>query len=291
MKNIGVLIYTYNRVDDAKINMEVIRNVWKKSGHFEDVKIVHAFNGEKAWYPKKYLENELVIAKNSWHFQGASELIDAGMKTFQKKFKDVDYVIVLAADTWLVKPDYVADLLEKMQKENLYLTTCPWGLPERSRIYDVGMAVDFFIIDLKWATKYKMFPIKYSEFYKKYEDLFLYQTGATVMLEKLSFARYLKAVDRQEMPNGGYARKKAIEKMLVLKDRESVHSHIDGEGNWIRKMYWSKMGLLTHHEPLPKKKILKTKKISEGENIKKLLETHDLSYFNGGVSRMKHNAN
>lgn len=56
MKNIGVLIYTYNRIDDAMVNMDIIRNIWEKSKYFEDVKIIHSFNGEKSWYPKKELE-------------------------------------------------------------------------------------------------------------------------------------------------------------------------------------------------------------------------------------------
>ena len=53
MKNIGVLIYTYNRVDDAKINMDIIRNVWEKSKYFENVKIIHSFNGGKKLVSKE----------------------------------------------------------------------------------------------------------------------------------------------------------------------------------------------------------------------------------------------
>lgn len=290
MKNIGVLIYTYNRVDDAKINMDIIRNVWEKSKYFENVKIIHSFNGEKNWYPKKYLENDLVAIRNSWHFQGTSDLIDTGIKTFQKKYKNIDYVIVLASDTWLIKPDYLENILNEMKKNDQYLVTCPWGLPERNEIRDVGMAVDFFIVDLKWSTRYKMFPINYLDFYKKHEELFLYQKGGNVMLEKLLYARYLKAISLEEN-SGGVARKTAIKKLLDLKDREPVHSHIDKEGYWIRNMYWPKMGLLTHHEPEPKRNILKKKKISIGKNIKKLLESNDLSYYNNGVSKMKHNCN
>lgn len=290
MRNIGVLIYTYNRVDDAKINMEIIRNVWKKSKHFNDVKIVHAFNGDKKWYPKKYLENELISIKNSWHFQGAADLIDIGIKTFQKKYKSVDYVIILASDTRLIKPSYIENILNKMKKDNLYLAACPWGLPERNEIRDVGMAVDFFAVDLKWATRYKMFPLNYADFCKKYEELFLYQKGGNVMLEKLIYARYLKAVSREEN-SGGVARKTAVKKLLDLKDRKPVHSHIDKEGYWIRNMYWPAIGLLSHHEPGSKKKILRKEKISNGENIKKLLESRDLSYYNNGVSKMEHNCN
>lgn len=290
MKNIGVLIYTYNRIDDARINMEIIRNIWRGTKPFQDVKIVHAFSGKKEWYPKKYLENELVAIKNSWHFQGAADLIDAGVKTFERKYKNIDYVIVLASDTWLVDPGYVREILLKMKKEGSYLATCAWGLPERNSIADVGVAVDFFIIDAKWAKKYKMFPIRFGNFQKKYRDLFAYLKAGNVMLEKLFFARYLEAVSRAEKI-GGVARKIAIEKMLTIKDREPVHSHIDDEGSWIRNMYWPKMGLMTHHDPAAKKKVLKGNKISKGENIRKLLESKDLSFYNSGVTKMTHNCN
>lgn len=289
MKNIGVLIYTYNRTDDAKINMEIIRNVWEESKHFEDIKIVHAFNGEKNWYKKKYLEDDLVVVKNTWHFQGASDLIDAGIKMFQNKYKNIEYVIVLAADTWLIKPSYVKSLLNEMKKNDLYLSTCSWGLPERNEIRDVGMAVDLFIIDLKWATKYKMFPINYAAFYKKYEDLMLYLKTGNISLEKLLLAKYFKAISRSEN-YGGVAMKKSFEKFLVMKDREPVHSHKDASG-WARTMFWPKMGLLTHHEPNPKRIILKKMKIDRGKNINKLLDSKDLSYFNNGITRTKHNCN
>lgn len=250
------------------------------------MKIVHAFNGKKAWYLKKYLEDDLVTVKNTWHFQGASDLIDAGMRTFAKKYKNIDYVIVLAADTWLVKPSYVERLLAKMRTNGLRLATCAFGLPESKYIADVGMATDFFIVDLKWAMKYKMFPINYAQFYKKYEDLFLYQRGLDVLLEKLAWARYLEATARAEKVSGR-ARKWATKKLLRMNEREPVHINSD----WVRKMYWPKMGLLTHHYPAPKKRILKQLKIKGGPEIKKLLKSTDLSYYNKGITRMEGNSN
>jgi len=287
---IGVLIYTYNRTDDAKINMEIIRSVWKKSKYLKNVKIVHSFNGEKKWYSKKYLEDDLVVMKNSWHFQGASDLIDIGIQTFQKKYKNIDYVIVLASDTWLIKSVYVEGILNKMKKDDLYLATCPWGLPKRNDIRDVGMAVDFFIIDLKWATKYKMFPINYFDFHRKYGELISYQRGGNVMLEKLAYARYLKALNMEEN-FGGVARKQAIRKLLDLKDRVPIHTHIDKQGFWERTMYWPKIGLLSHHDPVPKKEILKKNNIKDGGNIKKLLKSKNFLYFNSGITKMKYNCN
>jgi hypothetical protein len=272
---IGVLLYTYDRVDDVRINMEIIRNVWKKSKMFQDVKIVHCYNGEKKRYPEKYLENDLVGLKNSGHFQGAAELIDAGIKVFNSKYKDLDYVFVLAADTWNVKVDYLEKIINKLIKKKLYLAACPWGTPKRNSFFDAGMSTDYFIFDWQWAKKYKTFPIDYVDFYKKFGDLFLYLKGANVMVEKLVFARFLKATFR-EFNNNNKLGLLASNKILRLTDREPVHFN----EKWDRNFYWPKMGLLTHHEPAPKKKILKTLNISGGKYLNKLLNSGNLNYYN-----------
>lgn len=290
MKNIGVVIYTYNRVDDAKINMEIIRNEWTKIEGFRDIKIVHAYNGEKKWYPKKYLEDEIVRIKNSWHFQGASDLIDAGIKKMSENYKNVDYLIVLAADTWIINPLYIWKLVDRMRAEQYSLSTCAWGLPEKNNIREVGMAVDFFVVNLRWAIKYGMFPIDYNDFYQKYGEFVLYQKAGNIMLEKLTLSRYLRAISNEEGFNG-VATKKAMERLLIMREREPVHSHIDKEGFWKRYMYWPKMGLLTHHNPDEKKEILFKKGIKKGDNIKKLLKSNRLDYFNSGVAQMEHNCN
>ena len=119
---IGFLIYTYNRIDDAKINMEIIRDIWTKSKLFSDIRIVHAYNGEKEWHPKKYLEDDLIFMKNPGHFQGAAELIDAGIKKFQEKYKNIDYVIVTAPDTWLIRPEYINKII--INTECLAVANC-----------------------------------------------------------------------------------------------------------------------------------------------------------------------
>lgn len=286
--NIGFLIYTYNRIDDAKINMEIIRDIWTRSKLFSDIKIIHAYNGKKGWYPKKYLEDDLVIIKNTWHFQGAAELIDSGIKKIQDKYKNIDYIIILSADTWLIKPKYVDNIIQNMNKDNLYLAACPWGLPEHNDIANVGMAVDFFVIDFKWSKRYKMFPINYKRFYNKYSDLLLYYRGGNIMLEKLLYANYLKTINRQEKIDF-VAKKTAIKKMYNLRDRSPIHTHIDKDDLWARKMYWEKMGLLTHHDPGLKKEILKKSRISfQGKNIDKLLKSNNLNYYNKGITKLQY---
>jgi len=134
-----------------------------------------------------------------------------------------------------------------------------------------------------------MFPIDYKTFDKKYRDLFLYHGAAAVMLEKLLLARYIEAVSRTEK-NKAVLRKKAFNEILRLRDREPVHTHIDKEGHWKRTLYWPRMGLLTHHDPKPKKAFLSKKHIS-GDAISKLCTSSDLSYFNGGMKTMEGNSN
>ncbi|MCX6766648.1 MAG: hypothetical protein NT170_02605 [Candidatus Moranbacteria bacterium] len=275
---IGVVIYTFDRVDDAKINMEIIRNLWSKLPVFSDITIVHAYNGKKGWYPKKYLENSLVRMKNPGHFQGASDLIDAGTKILIQK-KDIDYVIVLASDTWLLKPEYIAKAINEMRKKDLYLATCPWGLPNRNDIRDVGVATDFFCLDIKWARKYKLFPLRYKEFYKKYGEYLLYKSGSNVMLEKLMLMRFMQAIRRVICSDNLY-KAVAKEKIYWLSDREPVHSHINKRGLWVRKMLWEKIGLETSHDLLQKKKFLKKFDFCQGKNTKRLLGSKDLNYFN-----------
>ncbi len=290
MKNVGVLIYTYNRVDDARVSMEIIRHIWEKEGLFEDVKIVHAYNGEDEWYFEKGDENSLVRIENSWHFQGASDLIDAGMEEFSVNYPDVEHIVVLASDTWLVDAGYIHNVIEKMKKENRRFATCSWGLPGREDFRDVGVAVDFFVIDASWARETTMFPIDYLSFYERNIEFMLYQRPGNIMLEKLVLARYFQAISKEKDIHATL-RHDAKAGYLDLVERNPIHSHIDEQGEWHRNFYWPKMGLLTHHDPRDKQSILRDLNISAGEHTERLVNSSDLKYFNAGVKKMPFSSN
>lgn len=55
-----------------------------------------------------------------------------------------------------------------------------------------------------------------------------------------------------------------------------------------RKMYFSEIGLLTHHEPKPKKDLLNKLNLQIGENADKLRKSVDLSYYNNGVGKLRY---
>jgi hypothetical protein len=279
---VGVLIYTYDRTDDARISQEIIRTRWAESGHFRAIHITHAFNGREEWYPAAHAEDELLRLENSGHAQGAAELIDAGMASFLSRPSSIEYVLVLAAGTWLLDPGYVASVLGRMRTGALRLATCAWGSRRQGDIFEVGMAVDFFIVDLPWARESGMFPIDFAGFSERYNDLLLYDRGRNVKLEKLLLARFLGAI--RDEPTGDRAlRRMALERIYSLADREPVHAD-DRRGHWVRRHYWAKMGLTTHHDPEQKRSILQ-KLGGAGASTEQLLSSADMTYYNGGRAR------
>ena len=282
---IGILIYTYNRIDDAVINMDIIKYHWNKSILLNDAIIAHSYNGNREWYKNKYLETKLIRSRNSWHYQGAADLIDSGMKYLSKR-KDIDYVIVLAADTWLMDADYIESIILEMRQNNLFVATCAWGNSQRNELSDVGMATDFIIVDNKWAAKYKLFPLKYKSFYNKYNELFTYKNSHTINVEKLMFTRYIQAINRYDLNSIG-SRNRIYNHIHIMKEREPIHIN----NKWERQMYWRDIGILTHHSPYDKRKILYDNNIKYGSGIYKLLNSDDLSYYNKGITVMEDNCN
>lgn len=294
---IGVVMYTYNRIDDARINMEIIRKVWSKKDLLNDVKIVHSYNGPKDLWPEKYLEDSIVYSDNIGHFAGAAMLMDNGFNAIKNDFPDTDYVIVLASDTWLVSPDYIENLINKMKSGEKYLSTCIWGSKKNKHLFgEKGFALDFYVYDFKWAVKSELFPIKFLDFRDKFEDLFFYQ-NKTVFLEKVFKVRYLQAIRRSvDIPSDNILTPIAETYIERMTEREPVHIGRD-EGFLfmkpysIRKMYNKKMGLITHHRPEEKRDVLNEWDLDLGDHGEKFKRSIDLNYFNNGLDRNTFNKN
>lgn len=275
---LGVVIYTHNRVDDARINIELIRS-WKTK-LFSNIKIFHVYNGEKSWYEKTN-EDKLIIRKNPGHQKGAADLIDTGILTFFKEKELPDYILTIASDTWLTKPDYLEKVVTNMAKDKLVIATASWGSNKDTSLWEGGLATDFFVIDANFAKKYKLFPFEYGVFSKKYSEVLDYLLRNTI-LERLFSIRLIQALGRSMKIPGEHLRRMVALKMIYrMKEREPVH--LETKTKYDRKMFYPKINLLTHHDPKEKRKILKASKdIFKGTNILKLLTSKNLDYYNGG---------
>lgn len=253
---IGVLIYTHNRIEDAKKNMEIVKN-WRL-GCEDNIIIIHSYNGDFDWYPKKHTEDLLIRRKNIDHQAGASDLIDAGIKAFKNKFPEIEYVIILAADTWIINEQYLRKVLSKMKKEKLYLASCPWGSSFDNSPWSMGLATDFFIVDLMWANKYKLFPLNLANFRKKNGKVIDF-IKRTLNLERLLAIKFLRCISVAHNIYDVYQRNEvATSKLFIMKQRMPIHTTI--RGKYTRKMYWPKIGLFTQHDLRKKLLLLKKNK-------------------------------
>ncbi|EKD66418.1 MAG: hypothetical protein ACD_49C00044G0020 [uncultured bacterium (gcode 4)] len=241
---IWYLIYTYNRIHDAYIQMEIVKELWSK--YFEDIYIIHSYNWKKEWY-EKYFEDELIISENPGHFEWAANLIDIWIKKALEK--DFDYIIVSASDTWIIKPEFIKEKIDIMKKEEKYLFTCPWWNPEINNPQDVWFATDFFIIDAKWEKKNGVFPFNYAIFREKYLDLLRYLWKGSVMVEKLFFSNLLNAFTKHTNENN--LKKYALSKILMFTERMPAHSDI----LWNRTSTFPEIWLYMNHEIKEKQKI------------------------------------
>jgi hypothetical protein len=281
LPRIGLVISTHDRVDDARCNMEIVRSLWRD--HF-DVRIVHAYNGDERAVATRGLEDDLVIIENRGHFRGAIDLINMGMRTIREEVArddGLDYAVHLSADTWLANPTYLAAIVDRMRVSKMRLATCPWGSRENGNHWRVGMALDFFVVDLRWATEHRLFPIDYDDFVVKHGELVNF-TGDVVYPERVFALRFLQAMQTDHSVKHADANPWAAcdERIYRIRAREPVHD--DGG----RRMWFPEVRLLTHHEPKEKQRVVRDLGLGAcGPNLAKLAEASDLSYWNRGANR------
>lgn len=251
-KQVGVIICTHNRVADAKINQEIIRKVWPSESLLKDAVIVHSYNGQRDWYPQAYLEDDLLRSNNSNLSQGNADLIDNGLIYLHQQYPSIRYAIVLNADTWLIRPEYIAGCLNTMITRHYLLAASSYA-GEKSEFFRGGLATDFFIVDVPFAVQSGMFPLKYREFQDAYWEMILYYSSdMSPLLEKLLFARFAQSL-HQKFPAQNPA-DTIREKLLRMHEREPFYE----PGSDTRRLwYWPEAGVLSDHDLERKRKILK----------------------------------
>lgn len=267
---LGHLIYNYQHLDDARIQQEISKNLYARM--FGDVHLVHAYNGKKEFGYKHYLEDKLITLKNRGHFTGASDLISAGLEYFNShKISGLKYVLVTAADTWMLDGKFLSRLIEQMEIEGRVLAASSWGrakYPEKP----TGFSTDFFVLDIEWNRKANIFPLDFDDFSHKFLDLFALQYVVPTLEGALQYAVQKYFLTRYADNDSWRMRDRMVRRIV---EREPVHLPT-GE----RIEDWPEIGLYTSPEPAAKKKILKKLGFDFGPNMRKLLTAKNTGYYN-----------
>lgn len=141
------IIITYNRIDEVKAQMDIIRELWQPM--FETVDIYHEFNGKKSWYPKKYREDFLHRHKAMSHFSGANHMLNQGIKHVLNSGKKYNFIVVTSADAWFFDPKRFKKVILTCLLKRFQLATSLWG--------GITLATEFFILTPNLARK--VFPL------------------------------------------------------------------------------------------------------------------------------------
>ncbi|MGH3692760.1 MAG: hypothetical protein ACRDRX_01940 [Pseudonocardiaceae bacterium] len=294
VRPIAALITTYDRVDDARANMEVIRSNWSRLGGFPDVVIVHAYNGSPDWYPRPEHEDMLItVPPARSHFTGAAELIDRGLAAVSREFPTVRYVVCLSADCWIYDPRWLCQTVDGMQAAQHRLAAASWEISEsihglrRHRhpglLPAAGLSTDFFVLDLPWATQFGMVPLSFEEFLRNYESLLNYFQEIP-LLERYFEGKFLAAMRNQLLdaagrkdPWGSEGPRQARQALRLLEERRIDSSGLSSPSH---KGHWPELGLITAEDPDVKRSVVLQIDNLSGPTIERLRSQSDTSWFN-----------
>lgn len=142
MDKVCVIIRVYNRIEDLKYCVEIIRNTWKAYNYH----VILSCNGSDDGY---IIDDGTVgkadllveIKNNVGHFSGNSQLLLAALPHIPDS---CDYTVILEADTWLYGDEVIVAYINKLKQQNAV-----WASAQFFR-YVRNLATDFAIIETAW---------------------------------------------------------------------------------------------------------------------------------------------
>lgn len=136
---IAVLIRVYDRVDDLKYNLRIIKETWIENEYF----IIVVSNGESNGYKVSQeslplIDKLVVLIDNAGHRKGNSQLLMEGYKHIPD---DCAYTLILEADTWMYGDAIISKYTNLLSKSN----NTVWASADWYDKYH-ALATDFAII-------------------------------------------------------------------------------------------------------------------------------------------------
>lgn len=138
-KDIAVLIRVYDRIEDLKYNLQIIRKTWTNFNYY----VIVVSNG----FPDGYMPDSdtvgmidkfVSLEHNAGHKKGNSQLLTEGVKYIPS---GCDYTIILEADTWLYTDKIIKKYVGLLnEKSDVVWASADWYDK------DYALAVDFAII-------------------------------------------------------------------------------------------------------------------------------------------------
>ena len=123
--SVVICITTYNRVDCARINMEII-----KLNYQHKWPIVHACSKDDY---TQYIEDVLIRCEKKALQKGAFELLKSAIVTVHETYQP-DFIVHVEADTWLMNQKLIEKyILALQQSEDFIIATSRWDFDKTDK--------------------------------------------------------------------------------------------------------------------------------------------------------------
>jgi glycosyltransferase involved in cell wall biosynthesis len=190
-----VIIRVYNRLEDLKYCVSIIRDTWKSNYYF----IIVAFNGAEDGYSIDdvtlgNIDLLVHVRNNVGHFSGNSQLLLAALPSIPK---ECAYTIILEADTWIYEDAIIKKYKALLEKQNAVWASAQFFRYVRNLATDFAIVKTAFILKEPDVWKFDKTPEYYVANYifnKGYKYIYIKE------LMPVNLPRYIK---RYPLASGG----------------------------------------------------------------------------------------
>lgn len=153
----AILIRVYNRIEDLKYNLQIIRDTWKENDYY----IIVVSNGRHKGYviPEeslKLIDKLVVLEENAGHRKGNSQLLLEGAKYIPS---DCEYTLILEADTWMYGDSIISKYINILsQSKDTVWASADWYDKSYSLATDFAIIKSSYIKNNLQIFDFELFP-------------------------------------------------------------------------------------------------------------------------------------
>jgi hypothetical protein len=282
---------TFNRIDCARINQEIIKLNYKRT-----FPIVHACSSSAY---ERYLEDLLVRCEPGNLKAGALDLLQRSLQAAAEKFAP-KYIVHLEGDTWIMDEDVIHDIISDMERnKSLMICTSAWDEDWLAFRY-LERPSALLKMHMLYAKIVRRFGRPY---HLKCTDSLATQffviRATPEVIDCFARVKAVKGMDLEQALYRSFIQRFGKDNILRLRMREPIHPY--------NRYVCEKLSLYSQHWPAKgtakdgrdpthpryispsvdgkRETLLKHPSIRKGKYLQKLLDAQSFDYYNPGASR------
>ena len=159
MDKVCVLIRVYNRLEDLKHAVDIIRDTWTNGSYY----LLVVSNGKQKGYTvgndiKAKIDHLVELETNAGHLLGNSQLLLSGLEHIPDY---CPYTVILEADTWMYGDKVITRYIQKLTAQNMVWASARWFDKLYSVATDIAIVQTAFIKNHPGLWSFTVYPEYY----------------------------------------------------------------------------------------------------------------------------------